>query len=94
MLHHDESVTINLTLKGFDLGTRYQSRFGSLNLWYQHHKSGLFGLVISLLFGLLGGVVSHFVISRMEDEKESKPIQVIIPSDKPPTIEAVPKSKN
>jgi len=57
-------ILVALTLQGYDLGQRYLTKAGTFDLWYQQHKNGVLGFLLSLAGGVLGGFISHWTIKH------------------------------
>lgn len=59
--HCDKVAGISLTMEGYDLARKYNSWWSRSNLWYteyiKHHW-------ICVVAGFLGGILSHWLLSR------------------------------
>jgi hypothetical protein len=60
-LNESPHITISLTIEGHDLGNEYRTWIGRANMFYQAHKDGLLGVMWSIIGGLLGAALFHWL---------------------------------
>lgn len=72
--HDSNVIAVAVTLDGYDLGKRLLSWPGWCGVWYQEHKEGVIGAILSLFGGVVGGFLSHWVISHfLESASKGEP---------------------
>ena len=54
-------LTFSLTLKGYDLGRKYNSWFSRTGLWFAEYKDHWFWLLIGFLGGIIGALIVNWL---------------------------------
>jgi sensor c-di-GMP phosphodiesterase-like protein len=82
-LHHRR--LIKLTRTGADRAMRLHTRAGRMELWYQEHKNGFFGLVTTIAVSLITALATLYVTQRIQSRTFEPPrvIYEIEPKSQP-----------
>ena len=63
-LQHDETMddpTIELTIKGYDLGRKYNSWIIKTGLWFEEYKNHWLILILGFVAGILGALIVEWL---------------------------------
>ena len=72
----DETADVAVTFAGADRAMRLHTRAGRMELWYQEHKDGLFGLVTTVAVSLVTALATMYLMQRLQN-RSSEPRRVI-----------------
>jgi hypothetical protein len=54
----DATISVAVTFAGADRAIRLHTRRGRMDLWYQEHKDGIFGLVITVFVAFVTALIT------------------------------------
>jgi hypothetical protein len=54
----DATISVAVTFAGADRAIRLHTRRGRMDLWYQEHKDGIFGLVITVFVAFITALIT------------------------------------
>jgi hypothetical protein len=60
----DESLSIAVTFAGADRAMRLHTRLGRIDVWYQEHKEGFFGILITVGVSLITALLTVLAMAR------------------------------
>ena len=55
------NLCITLTIKGYDSGRKYSSRWTHSGLWFAEYRDHWFGLILSFLGGIVGALIVNWL---------------------------------
>jgi hypothetical protein len=76
----DESATVSVTFAGADRAMRLHTRLGRMELWYQEHRDGFFGIVITAAVSFITALAAVALFGEMHRES-AVPTRIIYESD-------------
>lgn len=81
----DETAEVAVTFAGADRAMRLHTRAGRMELWYQEHKHGLFGLTTTIAVSLITALAALYVTQRIQNRFSGAPrvIYEIEPKSQP-----------
>jgi len=62
----DETADVAVTFAGADRAMRLHTTAGRMELWYQEHKNGFFGLVTTIAVALITSLTTLYVTQRIQ----------------------------
>jgi hypothetical protein len=76
----EETMNVAVTFAGADRAMRLHTRFGRMEVWYQEHKDGFFGLVTTIAVSLVTALTTVYVLERLHNDY-AEPSHVIYEVD-------------
>jgi hypothetical protein len=61
----EETMDVAVTFAGADRAMRLHTRSGRMEVWYQEHKDGLFGLVTTVAVSLITALITVYALERL-----------------------------
>jgi hypothetical protein len=61
----DETMDVAVTFAGADRAMRLHTRWGRMEVWYQEHKEGFFGLTTTIAVSLITALAAVYVTERL-----------------------------
>jgi hypothetical protein len=81
----EETMDVAVTFAGADRAMRLHTRWGRMELWYQEHKEGFFGLVTTVAVSLMTALATVYVTERLHTMYVESPrvIDAVEPKEQP-----------
>jgi hypothetical protein len=72
----EDIVSIAVTFAGADRAMRLHTRLGRMEVWYEEHKDGFFGIVITIAVSFITALVAVAVLERLH-KSFAEPARII-----------------
>jgi hypothetical protein len=76
----DETAIVSVTFAGADRAMRLHTRLGRMELWYQEHRDGFLGIVITAAVSFLTALMAVALVEGLH-RNSSEPTRIIYESD-------------
>jgi hypothetical protein len=76
----DEVVNVSVTFAGADRAMRLHTRLGRMELWYQEHRDGFLGLVITVAVSFITALIAVAIVEGLH-RNSTEPTRTIYESD-------------
>jgi hypothetical protein len=76
----DEVANVAVTFAGADRAMRLHTRAGRMELWYQEHRDGFFGIVITVAVSFITALVAVAILEGLH-KNTAEPARIIYESD-------------
>jgi hypothetical protein len=76
----DETAIVSVTFAGADRAMRLHTRLGRMELWYQEHRDGFFGIVITAAVAFITALMAVAIVERLHGIP-TEPTRIIYESD-------------
>jgi hypothetical protein len=76
----DEAVNVSVTFAGADRAMRLHTRMGRMELWYQEHRDGFLGLVITVAVSFITALIAVAIVEGLHGNS-TEPPRIIYESD-------------
>jgi hypothetical protein len=76
----DEVANVAVTFAGADRAMRLHTRAGRMELWYQEHRDGFFGIVITVAVSFITALVAVAILEGLH-KNTVEPARIIYESD-------------
>jgi hypothetical protein len=76
----DELVNVSVTFAGADRAMRLHTRMGRMELWYQEHRDGFLGIVITAAVSFITAVIAVAILEGLQ-RNSTEPARIIYESD-------------
>ena len=78
-----DAATVAVTFAGADRAMRLNTRIGRLELWYQEHKDGFLGMLITIAAACITSLITVAALERLHGAF-AEPLRIINESDQRP----------
>ena len=69
----DEAVNVALTFAGADRAMRLHTRVGRMELWYQEHRDGFIGIVITVAVSCITALIAVAIVEWLHGNSTEPP---------------------
>jgi hypothetical protein len=76
----DEAVEVSVTFAGADRAMRLHTRLGRMELWYQEHRDGFLGIVITVAVSFITALVAATIVEGLH-KNSTEAARIIYESD-------------
>jgi hypothetical protein len=76
----DEAVNVSVTFAGADRAMRLHTRMGRMELWYQEHREGFLGIVITAAVSFITALIAVGIVEGLR-RNSTEPTRIIYESD-------------
>ena len=76
----DEAVNVSVTFAGADRAMRLHTSVGRMELWYQEHRDGFFGIVITVAVSFITALIAVAIVEGLH-RNSTEPTRIIYESD-------------
>lgn len=76
----DEAANVSVTFAGADRAMRLHTRMGRMELWYQEHRDGFLGLVITAAVSFITALMAVALVEGLHRDS-TEPTRIIYESD-------------
>ena len=76
----DEAVDVSVTFAGADRAMRLHTRVGRMELWYQEHRDGFLGIVITVAVSFITALIAVAIVDGLH-RNSTEPPRIIYESD-------------
>src|SRR3984893_17200433 len=76
----DEAVNVSVTFAGADRAMRLHTRLGRMELWYQEHRDGFLGIVITVAVSFITALIAVGIVEGLR-RYSTEPTRIIYESD-------------
>ena len=76
----DEAANVSVTFAGADRAMRLHTRMGRMELWYQEHRDGIFGIVITAAVSFITALMAVALVEGLH-RNSAEPTRIIYESE-------------
>jgi hypothetical protein len=76
----DEAVNVSVTFAGADRAMRLHTSVGRMELWYQEHRDGFLGIVITVAVSFITALIAVAIVEGLR-RNSTEPTRIIYESD-------------
>jgi hypothetical protein len=76
----DEAVNVSVTFAGADRAMRLHTRMGRMELWYQEHREGFLGIVITAAVSFITALIAVGIVEGLR-RNSTEPTRIIYEAD-------------
>jgi len=76
----DEAANVSVTFAGADRAMRLHTRMGRMELWYQEHRDGIFGIVITAAVSFITALMAVALVEGLH-RNSTEPTRIIYESE-------------
>jgi hypothetical protein len=76
----DETANVSVTFAGADRAMRLHTRMGRMELWYQEHRDGFLGILITIAVSFITALAAVAIVEGLH-RNSTEPARIIYESD-------------
>jgi hypothetical protein len=76
----DETANVSVTFAGADRAMRLHTRMGRMELWYQEHRDGFFGIVVTAAVSFITALMAVALVEGLH-RNAAEPTRIIYESE-------------
>jgi hypothetical protein len=76
----EETANVSVTFAGADRAMRLHTRLGRMELWYEEHRNGFFGIVITAAVAFITALIAVAIVGALH-RNSAEPTRIIYESD-------------